>query len=113
MMLFALLMVFLASPPNIVLKVVEVEVWAAVPQLPLAPWFLQLWKCHMPCSVSQPGARAIISLALISVILATVVTELHLFRWPSYLRPARYHQTGCLRMVVTSLWINIALLLAR
>ena len=48
MMLFALLMVFLASPPNIVLKVVEVKVWAAVPQLPLAPWFLQFWKCHMP-----------------------------------------------------------------
>jgi len=66
-------MVLLASFPNMVLKVVGVEVWAAVPQLPLAPQFLQLRKCCMPWFVSKAGARAINLLASISVTSATVV----------------------------------------
>ena len=93
------LMVFSAIPLHVVLKVVEVEVWVAVLQLPLTPQRLQLWKCHMPRSVSKPSAGAIISQALISVILATTVTELHLSHWPGCLRPMRSYQTGCLRMV--------------
>ena len=99
---------FMVSPAillNVILKVVEVEVWVAVFQLPLTPQRLQLWKCHMPRSISKPGAGAIISQALTSVMLregshlATTVTELHLSHWPGCLRPARSHQTGCLSPV--------------
>jgi hypothetical protein len=42
------LMASLASPLNVVLKVVEVELRVAVIQSPLDPQLLQLWKCHMP-----------------------------------------------------------------
>jgi len=66
-----------AIPFHVALEVMEVEVWVAVPQLPLAIQLLQLRKCDMPSTVAKSGTRAVTSLALTSIVSATTIADLH------------------------------------
>jgi len=83
-----LLMALPASPFHMVLEVLEVEVWVAVPQLPLVIQLLQLLKCDMPMTTAKSGTRAVSSLALTSLVSASTKADPHPSSWlpqPSWL----------------------------